>query len=107
MPVVPRGWYTRLIDTLLSGSGTCARLGLPVNFGSTSGRAWYVRDSYKWKASRTLTFPSFIGLGHSIFEKGPNLVFDGRRGNRLRFVDWFPSRCKDFARTVRGADSPS
>jgi hypothetical protein len=34
-----------------------------------------------------------------IFE---GLVFDGRRGNRLRFVDWFPSRCKDFARTVMG-----
>lgn len=102
MPVVPRGWCTRLIETLLLGSGTCARLGLPVNFGSTSGRAWYVRDSYKWNASRTLTFLYWAGPFHQRFEKGPNLVFDGRRGNRLRFVDWFPSRCKDFARTVRG-----
>lgn len=64
MPVVPRGWYTRLIETLLKGSGTCARLGLPVNFGSTSGRAWYVRDSYKWKASRTLTFLYWAGPFH-------------------------------------------
>jgi hypothetical protein len=61
VPVVPRGWCTRLIETLLLGSGTCARPGLPVNFGF--GRARYVRDSYKWKASPTL---SLIGLGHSI-----------------------------------------
>lgn len=30
MPVVPRGWCTRLIETRLLGSGTCARPGLPV-----------------------------------------------------------------------------
>ncbi|KAK8499241.1 hypothetical protein V6N12_076091 [Hibiscus sabdariffa] len=29
---------------------------------------------------------------HQIFEKGPNLVFDGRRGDRLRFYDCLPSQ---------------
>lgn len=67
MPVVPRGWCTRLIETRLFGSGTCARPGLPALSGSKSGRAWYVRDSYKWNASRTRTFLFFcFGLGHSI-----------------------------------------
>ena len=90
MPVVPRGWCTRLIETRLFGSGTCARPDLPALSGSTSGRAWYVRDSYKWNASRTITFLFWAGPFHQIFEKRPNLVFDGRRGDRLRFYDCLP-----------------
>lgn len=86
MPVVPRGWCTRLIETRLFGSGTCARLDLPALSGSTSGRAWYVRDSYKWNASRTRTFLFWAGPFHQIFEKRPNLVFDGRRGDRLSLL---------------------
>lgn len=54
---------------------------------------------------------------HQIFEKGPNLVFDGRRGDRLRFYDCLPSQPLQTlsengkGRTnnvvARGCDSPS
>ncbi|MFQ6629143.1 hypothetical protein Gotur_007190, partial [Gossypium turneri] len=44
---------------------------------------------------------------HQIFEKGPNLVFDGRHGDRLRFYDCLPSRCKHWARMVRVAQTMS
>nr|GMC46878.1 Photosystem II protein D1 [Ipomoea batatas]GMC53135.1 Photosystem II protein D1 [Ipomoea batatas] len=37
-----------------------------------SGHAWYVRDSYKWNASRTITFLFWAGPFHQIFEKGPD-----------------------------------
>ncbi|KAI5653999.1 hypothetical protein M9H77_31186 [Catharanthus roseus] len=30
----------------------------------------------------------WVGTFHQIFEKGPNLLFDGRRGDRLRFYDY-------------------
>lgn len=33
---------------------------------------------------------AWTGPFHQVFEKGPNLVFDGRRGERLHFYDCLP-----------------